>query len=348
MVRLCSANLCHERFHNTATSKGMCSAFNKHTLPEVKRSFGMDDLVIARFGSANMVTLPAKLSELDTVKLILDTHKSEMTSPSPGSFTLGISSAHNILVSPSILLESGYDTKISVSPIVLTASEDIAAFDKTLRGCRMSSEQGSASAFHSYHQGNCIYECLTDQVFQNKSCMPWDLPRTEASSEAPLCNGTVAAEFKELLSTLNATRHCPHCTENCQDEFYTVSLDSRTTDAEACCLDKEHFRSVVSEEEELVFRMEHSVAAGYLQGSTLPTKFCLHKFVHDLVVLEVRVDTLKILQLHREKSATIMDQLGFVGKNEDRLAFQGGNSIDWSLHRRNSIPVYWRLHVCGL
>ena len=62
------------------------------------------------------------------------------------------------------------------------------------------------------------------------------------------------------------------------------------------------------------FRIYHSVAQGYLQGSRSAYDFCRHKLANDIALVHVRVMTVTLEKINRQRSATVMDEVGIIGK----------------------------------
>ena len=62
-----------------------------------------------------------------------------------------------------------------------------------------------------------------------------------------------------------------------------------------------------------MFSNQHSVRLNYLQGETLANKFCHYKVQHDIVLLEVSVNTGAIVNLNLQKSSLWIDKFGLIG-----------------------------------
>ena len=62
------------------------------------------------------------------------------------------------------------------------------------------------------------------------------------------------------------------------------------------------------------FRLRHSVTQGYLQGSKAPYDLCRQKLVTDVALLSIRLNTITLEKINRQKAASAMDELGIMGR----------------------------------
>ena len=62
------------------------------------------------------------------------------------------------------------------------------------------------------------------------------------------------------------------------------------------------------------FRIFHSVTEGYLQGSRSTYDFCRHKLAKDISLMHIKVKTIILEKINRQRAATVMDEVGILGR----------------------------------
>ena len=226
-------------------------------------------------------------------------------------FDLGLGQQGDLNIEPSYRLDPGYESHLRVYPLVHSTTSDALELKEETRKCR-GPEESHGNTFHHYSQGNCRLECYLDQIYSEMRdpCLPWDIPRTVNSRAARVCSGPEAKAF----STLSKNSTCSHCVPSCSAILYEAKIDTTVANAAEKCLNKGLFKSIMDEEDVLIYQMEHSFEARYLQGDTLPLKYCRNKFDKDLHVLELFVETSGILHLETKVASALTDQIGLIGK----------------------------------
>ena len=86
------------------------------------------------------------------------------------------------------------------------------------------------------------------------------------------------------------------------------------------------------------FASSHSIRSGYAIGKTAAaSKHCEYKMVHDVIVLEGKMDGITLAKSNRQKASSSLDKLGLIG-----LLFLSINYffvLNLVLVRRNTVIV---------
>ena len=80
------------------------------------------------------------------------------------------------LLTRSLEVKQGYETKISVTPTLVTASRAVKNIDVALRKCKFPSESEGLEIFQKYSQSGCLFECALRVSFRRCGCIPWNYP----------------------------------------------------------------------------------------------------------------------------------------------------------------------------
>ena len=246
------------------------------------------------------------------LELVLDLHLTERTFPSDGELLVGIQQPESYLSNAFSSFGTGQTVMITVSPLKRSYSENFHELTEEQRKCRFDDQPYEGSKFTKYNQDTCNYECMIESLPATTGlhCVPWDIP---SLGDTRICSGQEALVFKKEMQLFDASLNCTHCLTNCQGTLFNIKSDSFQTDPIKTCQSRTKFDSIAREEELAIFENKRSVQEGYLQGATLPLKYCRERLANDIVILNINVLTQAIIHSRLEKSATILDKLSMAG-----------------------------------
>ena len=142
-----------------------------------------------------------------------------------GPFRPFIISTHSPFNMPNVLegfgidIEPGTSTKVTVTPTVYEANENLKSIPIGKRNCQFEFES-TLKLFKNYSMNGCIFECLIEEASHNTNCTPWDYPHMEMNQE--ICNATKRRVF---LEAIRKGENQLRCDQQCLRE-YVIALNT--------------------------------------------------------------------------------------------------------------------------
>ena len=238
---------CAAIFRTVPTDRGMCCSFNLGSAQAMFKSKRFHERVESlqtwdkhsAFDPAteNILDRTPRSGKENGLTVVLDARTDKISPSSVNDDNEGFfalvhpSNSYPLLQQDSIIIPSGQESEIKISPFHVTSGNDlISAATPDQRFCLFGNEL-KLNLHKEYTQSNCKLECslmyAQENMNKSDSCIPWYFP-TQERSEGRMCTPQEAFKFGQLMK-LTPSAICAHCLPDCVTTKYSSSLSLSET-----------------------------------------------------------------------------------------------------------------------
>ncbi len=132
-------------------------------------------------------------------------------------------------------VQIGHHTTFLLTPLVLTADEDLKKLSPEKRNCLFPDEGSrNLTLLQYYSQAGCFFECMIKHAREFCHCSPWDFPFTD-NEPTKICNSYGYFCYNEIMrNTSHMSKYC-NCLPDCNVVEYQVSESVAAVDLKKHC-----------------------------------------------------------------------------------------------------------------
>jgi hypothetical protein len=239
MIMLCkgpsqASRSCQNKFEPVITDKGICFSFNaRNSFTAFKNNTYIDTFhyVYDPINESNIIN---NENSGQALKIILDSHITNIPGSLPGSFKIAINQESNFFNVRESYIDAdvGSHTRLSVQISSTKATEKFKKLDLSVRECRFSNENPDTdSIFQYYSQKSCLFECRLRHSHKKCGCTPWNYPHYGNDSITEICDGPQSYCFEEAMGDDLTCQ----CLPDCEEVSFAVSSDKFLLDSRQEC-----------------------------------------------------------------------------------------------------------------
>ena len=182
--------------------------------------------------------------------------------------------------------------------------------------------------FLSFRRPNCITECYLKHASEFCNCAPWDYPVPD-DFKWPICDFYGSSCFTSYIENGLAEQCRKECLPGCNEVKYTISAEKESIDWEHfCSYDPKARKNTIDlfdiEASKLVKNPSFASSEAILQyqqvllnitdTNSFKSRYCKEKFLFDIAVVEVIMDSPTVIKYIQHQRVTITDKLANFGK----------------------------------